>query len=283
MKKYIIDNQLVYNAEDRSLSRVGDELAYVVLTHIAGRLLTLLLESRGEIVLRDIILQRVWDDYGLASSNNNLNHYISNSRKQFSSLGLEKTFIITEPKRGFRLNADVTIEEQVIDGGSLPPVMSEIIAKGPEKAHAEIEGSLPIKPTEIKPRRLLMLKKWVTVMMVCILSTLIGYRFIMEDSTIHRHIRGIQYVLNEGSCPVYTTERNLSAEHAQNDRTILAKILRKSNISCADNDIIIAYFAGVFENERYEGQAFVAKCRLNKHTVLSCNNRYIYSVKAHEA
>lgn len=283
MKKYMIENQLIYNVEDRSLSRVGDELAYVVLTHIAGRLLTLLLESRGEVVLRDTLLQRVWDDYGLASSNNNLNHYISNLRKQFSALGLEKIIIITEPKRGFRLNTEVTIEEQVIEGDNLKPVISKTIAKSPEEFHVETKGFLPIKTKKIKPYRLIMLKKWVAVVMVCMFTIVIGYHFIMRDSTIHHNIRGIQYVLNEGSCPIYTTERNLSPEHTQNDRAILAKILRKSNITCTTNDIIIAYFSGVFDNKKYDGQAFIAKCRLKNDTVLSCNNRYIYSVKKNEA
>lgn len=273
MKKYIIDNQLVYNTEDRSLARIGDELASVVLTHIAARLLTLLLESRGELVLRDTILQQVWDDHDLTSSNNNLNHYVSNLRKQFATLGLEKALIITEPKQGFRLNSDVIIEQQPIEGIPLALAKPEIVSQLPE-VHDKGVGK--------QPGLRHLPKKSIATAILCILSVIIGYRFITLEQMTQRDIRGIQHILNEGGCPIYTTERNFSPGHIQYDRTILGRILAEGNITCDKGDIIIAYFSGFFEKDKYNGQAFVAKCHLKGDTVLSCHNRYIYSVKKNE-
>lgn len=280
MKKYIIENQLVYNAEDRLLSRIGDERADIVLTHIAGRLLALLLESRGEVVLRDVILQQVWDDYGLVSSNNNLNHYISNLRKQFSTLALEKSFIITEPKRGFRINADVTVEEQVIETSAAPSTLVQVS----ESSDNEANRSASIKSTKEKRHPLKLSVKVIVTLILCLVVTVIGlgYWLIIGHRAAHPEIRGIQYVLSLRNCPIYTTERNFSLGHIQNVRIILKQILIKDNVTCVSDDIVISYFSGVFDNGEYNGQAFISKCKLKGDTVFSCTNRYIYSVKKNE-
>ncbi|MFG1173595.1 transcriptional regulator [Erwiniaceae bacterium CAU 1747] len=105
MKKYLIDNQLIFNPEDRSLMRVDDDLSRTVITQISNRLFCLLLESDGSVITRDTILQQVWSRDSTTASRSNLNNYISSLRKQLSALGLEIPLIITEPKVGFRIDA----------------------------------------------------------------------------------------------------------------------------------------------------------------------------------
>lgn len=71
------------------------------------------LKNKGEIVEREVLLQKIWDDYGLQASNNNLNQCLSTLRRIIKSMGVEKNIIETIPKVGLRIANDTLIE--VID------------------------------------------------------------------------------------------------------------------------------------------------------------------------
>ncbi|TQI80275.1 DNA-binding winged helix-turn-helix (wHTH) protein [Serratia fonticola] len=77
----------------------------------AARLLSFLIKNKGEIVEREVLLQKVWDDYGMQASNNNLNQCLSTLRRIIKSMGVEKSIIETIPKVGLRIAEDITIEE----------------------------------------------------------------------------------------------------------------------------------------------------------------------------
>ncbi|MEJ4045339.1 winged helix-turn-helix domain-containing protein [Erwinia sp. SLM-02] len=125
MKQYRIDNQLLYNPDDRSLVRIDDDLSRGVLTPISNRLFCLFLESDGSVMPRDTLLQKVWDDHNLIASGSNLNNYISSLRKQLAALGLEVPLIITEPKMGFRIDADRVKVQIDADEVLMPGALSE--------------------------------------------------------------------------------------------------------------------------------------------------------------
>jgi DNA-binding winged helix-turn-helix (wHTH) protein len=77
----------------------------------AARLLSFLIKNKGEIVEREVLLQKVWDDYGMQASNNNLNQCLSTLRRIIKGMGVEKSIIETIPKVGLRIAEDITIEE----------------------------------------------------------------------------------------------------------------------------------------------------------------------------
>ncbi|WP_159565967.1 winged helix-turn-helix domain-containing protein [Budvicia diplopodorum] len=105
---YLIQNQVSYNSEDRTLKRLGDELSLITLSNIPARLLCYFLMNPGSVISRDTLLEEIWDKYGLVSSNNNLNFYVSFLRKEMLKLGLEKSLIITIPKVGFEFSGTVS-------------------------------------------------------------------------------------------------------------------------------------------------------------------------------
>lgn len=86
-----------------------DEL--VAISSPAARLFSFLIERKGEIVDRDVLLQKVWEDYGLQASNNNLNQCLSTLRRIIKSMGIEKNIIETVPKVGLKIAEDAVIEE----------------------------------------------------------------------------------------------------------------------------------------------------------------------------
>jgi len=72
-------------------------------------LLLFFIEHRGEIVTRDAIFQAVWERYGLHSTNNTLNQYISLLRRTMTDHGLGAQVIKTIPKTGFIFSRDLSV------------------------------------------------------------------------------------------------------------------------------------------------------------------------------
>lgn len=109
----------------------GDDDSLIILTVTMNRLLSWLLEHRGQVVTRDELLENVWDSHGLRSSNHTLNKYISEIRKQFRNFGVSEGFITTLPKIGFMLSSDVNIQIIVEKQQEIAPAM--ITDNKPEK------------------------------------------------------------------------------------------------------------------------------------------------------
>lgn len=98
---YLIDMRIKYRPEDGAMWLQDDESSLIVLTVIMNRLLSYLLEHRGQVVTRDGLLENVWDLHGLRSSGHTLNKYISELRKQFRNFGVTTECITTIPRIGF--------------------------------------------------------------------------------------------------------------------------------------------------------------------------------------
>ncbi|WP_413531422.1 winged helix-turn-helix domain-containing protein [Rahnella inusitata] len=109
---YLIENQIVFNPEDNSLSLPDDTESKITVSNPARRILSLLIEQHGTVVQRETFFKKVWDDYGLTASNNNLNHCISKLRKVVSTLGYTGELIITVPKVGFIIKKETEITAQ---------------------------------------------------------------------------------------------------------------------------------------------------------------------------
>ena len=69
-------------------------------------MLKFLLEKRGEIVGREVLLEEVWQDSFVEDSN--LTVTISQLRKTLARYDDEMTFVETIPKRGYRFTSDVS-------------------------------------------------------------------------------------------------------------------------------------------------------------------------------
>lgn len=106
---YIFDGGVSFRSEDSAFFIEDSDEVAITISLTMGRLLTYLIEHHGEVCSRNEILEHVWDAYGLQSSNNSLNKYISDLRKTFSTLGLDPNTIATVPRLGFMLSLDLKI------------------------------------------------------------------------------------------------------------------------------------------------------------------------------
>nr|WP_170843998.1 winged helix-turn-helix domain-containing protein [Pluralibacter gergoviae] len=110
---YCINRTVIYNPDDGSLTLTDEShqesAGEISLTPTANRLLQLLIAHQGSVLAREELLEHVWDNYGLKSSNNSLNQYISMLRRNFTDLGVEEMAIVTVPRVGFMFSPELEV------------------------------------------------------------------------------------------------------------------------------------------------------------------------------
>lgn len=102
--KFIINETIIYNEIDGTLMISDNEESTIQLLKPTCRLLSILVRNNNILITRERLLNEVWGEYGLKTSNNNLNNYTSMLRKSFISLG-EDNLVVTQPRLGFRFTA----------------------------------------------------------------------------------------------------------------------------------------------------------------------------------
>lgn len=278
MKLYRIDNQLLYNPADRSLVRIDDDFSTMILTHITNRLFCLFLESDGSTIPRDIILQKVWDEHSLTASGSNLNNYISGLRKQLVALGLEIPLIITEPKIGFRIDADRVSVELYPDEKRIESISDTVTTIDKDPLHLA-------KKTDGSRSRLHSLKRiwfWLATTVTAGTLVLLLWEGISAfNAPGSRIISGIQYSFTESGCSFYTPERSYSSIDVENSRRVILSLVKKYSAACHGNSIVIYDLLGVFNNHVYNGRALVSNCKAKGNSIVSCKSYFIYSVSDH--
>lgn len=98
---------IVFDPEYRTLALNNNTQTAIELSKPSCRVLKEFIKNNGDSLSRDSLLKNAWEDYGFLPSNASLNNCISDLRKSFVSLGVEKPIIITLPRVGFRMEADI--------------------------------------------------------------------------------------------------------------------------------------------------------------------------------
>ncbi|WP_158782353.1 winged helix-turn-helix domain-containing protein [Pantoea sp. BAV 3049] len=136
--KFIINGQIYFDSDTASLSPVGGNDELVQISNPAKRLLLLLIYHQGEAVSREVIFKKVWDDFGMVSSNNNLNQCISKLRRVLKNLGAEEEVISTVPKLGFMLLQQIPVMELSEENPPDEQLPSEAEVNEPDLTSQEI-------------------------------------------------------------------------------------------------------------------------------------------------
>ncbi|HIE4798804.1 TPA: winged helix-turn-helix domain-containing protein [Serratia marcescens] len=113
---YIINKNVCFSPKDKTLSLTTAIEDSVSLSNQATRLLSELIKENNKAVTREHLLKTVWEDYGLTPSNNNLYMAVSELRKSFILLGLDKNIIRTIPKSGFAFEAQIDVAISEVPG-----------------------------------------------------------------------------------------------------------------------------------------------------------------------
>jgi DNA-binding winged helix-turn-helix (wHTH) protein len=123
---YILGGTVKFRTDDCSFYIGNESEPEINLSITMARLFIYLINNHGEVCTRDGILENVWERYGLRTSNNSLNKYISDLRRSLSSLGLGDAVIVTVPRFGFMLSMDLSVTKE---GDSQPPAPKKITTK----------------------------------------------------------------------------------------------------------------------------------------------------------
>lgn len=156
--KYIINLNMVFDPDARVLALKNDINLSVDLSKPATRLLSELIIHNNVTLVREDLIKTVWVDYGFSPSHSSLSNHISELRKAFESLGLDREIIITVPRTGFRMEAEIhpiTKSDEIVKEIVAEVKNTSIID---ETLHYRDEQTLP--QTENRPDTVRKLAHW---------------------------------------------------------------------------------------------------------------------------
>lgn len=113
MPGYIINSNIFFDPATCTMHNIKDPSEVLTLNAISSRCLTALLDERGIVLSREILLEKGWGASGIIVASNSLNQTISQLRKAFRQLGELNDIITTVSREGYRIT--VAINVKVVD------------------------------------------------------------------------------------------------------------------------------------------------------------------------
>ncbi|HEY1843963.1 MAG TPA: helix-turn-helix domain-containing protein [Buttiauxella sp.] len=259
---YIIDDLIYFRPDDGLLWLKNDDTSTTELGMTASRLFHYIVENRHEVLERERILQNVWDEHGLVSSNTSLNQHISIIRRKLKSLGAVNDIIITQPKVGFRIEH---VEEFEID-------LTEN-KDNESNSFIFVEDKPPKKGRRIYPFTALFTKGNKKLTLSIYGVTLIWIIFLFYAFLNHRHsdftsISDLYLLGKINDCKVYSFNKNSDE--------IKAKKLKMSSLAAEKNKIACQspsdiYIVNISDNLAYgrQGEFYMTRCNINNDNLIT--------------
>lgn len=138
--KYIINFSVTFDPDRRLLMIRNDEKLTIELSKPANRLLIELINNNKNELTRETLIKNVWEDYGFSPSNATLSNHVSELRKAFEALGGSKDILITVPRIGFKMDAEIHPETK------LPKEDASV-----EMIEPTVTASKPIRQENVAP------------------------------------------------------------------------------------------------------------------------------------
>ncbi|HBU7918333.1 TPA: winged helix-turn-helix domain-containing protein, partial [Klebsiella pneumoniae] len=107
LMKYIINFTITFDPDSRLLKLRNKDQLTIELSKPATRLLIELIKNNKNEMPRETLIKHVWEDYGFSPSSATLSNHISELRKAFEALGINKDILITVPRVGFKMEAEI--------------------------------------------------------------------------------------------------------------------------------------------------------------------------------
>ncbi|MFV8797882.1 winged helix-turn-helix domain-containing protein [Yersinia enterocolitica] len=263
--KYILNFSLVFTPELRNLVLLGNDDAELTLSAPASRLLAELIKSNGVTLSRDELLKSVWEDYGFAGSNSNLNSYISEIRKAFTSLGCDSKMIETIPKIGLQFSANVEtvlisenttiLMENTVDNQPSPLVKVTETVENAAGENKVDEDNLPNTKKSIIGG-----KKMILASIVLLCTALAIYYFNLEETKAPSRNKSV-FLFKQKNCSVYSLVN--SQQKKLDDLIKTAKIdLEQNNIVCTEQRENI-FHERVLESNILSSYTFISICKID--------------------
>lgn len=266
--KYIINLSIVFEPGTRILALKNDEKLSIELTKPACRLLCELIENNKSTRSKDILIQNVWVNYGFTYSKANLSNHISELRKAFVNLGLGSDVIVTVPKVGFRMEAEIHPVAET--GKKIQEVMIEernsALINDPSVLIKERTLSLPEKKSEGSRQTARL--KIITVVVALLLASAAGSALILFPKK-----EVIPLMTKIEKCNIYNLNNtNSSTDLIKN----ITSELKKEQVNCTHETLDVYYTETRSSNDSLK-MSLMAICKNNDEThYQSCtNHKYV--------
>ncbi|PKH23792.1 CadC family transcriptional regulator [Enterobacterales bacterium CwR94] len=229
--KYLINNLITFDAEAGTLSLIHPDLQTVQISNPTKRLLLLLIQHQGEAVSRELLFTKVWDDFGMVSSNNNLNQCISKLRRVIRDLGMEDDAIATVPKLGFMWREQIPAE-MLTDEPQPEVVPTKTLSAAPIPIVPLLNSpAAQVASSSRKPR--IARPKFLTILLVLLCLQGAILMVIWQDS---RQERQKIYLGLAGTCSVMVSKPVLEAAELHEG---LLDYARRLNPQCASDEYML--------------------------------------------
>ncbi|MTC76510.1 helix-turn-helix domain-containing protein [Providencia sp. wls1919] len=270
--KYLINN-IIYDSHQGLLYRDNIDDA-IKLTTTLNRLLLVLVQNNGEILDRETLLNRVWDEHNQVASDNNLNSSISVLRRHLSSF-FEDEIITTIPKVGIKLNAQLQSLSSELNHDTQQEEPVEILLSEHQEALI-IEDAPKEKAQTVKKKSYILNNRFIELALVVIIIFCLLYLFksyFFATRTEYPEVGRID------QCSI----RYINSYHKPDMTTIsftdLQNQLTRLNIDCKKPATLFYYNVGIVTNDKnlYDNFLFLSYCpnTPKDSTTVSCENFYV--------
>jgi len=258
--EFLINKKIIFDKENRILM-LDDHQYSIVLSKPASRLLDMLVSHNKINLLRGELIKSVWEDYGLSSSNASLNNHISELRKAFENLGENKNIIITIPKIGFRIDADI----QSIT--KLSPELIRITAQTHDEHNVQETIAYNKFKVGILQLKSLIMSNINKVITSVIFIFIIAISFVLFFYT--KNDDNFTFLSSLKKCDIYSIDdRALSSDSLKT----MNEIIKTESIDCSHESFDIFYREDRPENFNLKIN-FLAACKKNNKLGYEyCNN-----------
>lgn len=239
--KYIINHTIVFDPDNKTLTLKNSGGNFILLSNPATRLLSEFINNNKNNLVRVDILKSVWENYGFSPSNASLNNHVSELRKAFLSLNMNKDVIFTVPRIGLRMDAEIhpeisdTLTTQQIDE------TSETIS--PEKKSPVIFSQ----------------RKQAIISLFTTLSLLLAFGIAIVTFFTLSKKEGVSFLITHKKCAIYKMNDN---KPYVNPTTKIVKEMEKERENCSQEDIDI-FYAAESSNMKHLTTRLIKECDKN--------------------
>lgn len=251
--KYTINLIVVFDPENRTLALNNNNQTAIELSKPSCRVLNEFIKNSGDNLSRDSLLKNAWEDYGFPPSNASLNNCISDLRKSFVSLGIEKPIIITLPRLGFRMEADIHPAPKQEADANVKNV--EPVATKPENVEAVKQAETANYLPRVMPEKLIKKTMVMPILaLMTVLSIIIALTLLLWPSATQLKLIG-----SYKQCDIYSIRK----DPIPGSELRAKQILESEKLACNQTRQDVFYTEERPDNDLFK-ITFLAACKKNQ-------------------
>ena len=230
---FTINGQIVFDSDTGMIGLIDALEERVQISNPTKRLLLLLIQHQGEAVKREVIFKKVWDDFGMISSNNNLNQCVSKLRRLIKNFGLDDEAIVTIPKIGFMLHPQIELErsaDMILTPHESEPGMESDIEEPAESSRTD--GVLK----EAKPRLLTRAHLSLLILLIAVIA--LGAAFGIWFATKPLERREV-FVGQAGTCKILMSETLLQNDNSMRLKSGVLSYAQRLKPQCSSDEYVL--------------------------------------------